>query len=116
MHHASCIMHHASCIMHHAWWIHVSRIVASQIHASWIHASWIHTSWIHASWIHASSTIRITDTCIMNTIMDTAAWVTRPERPKGGKDEVKQARRAQSRPEGPQARSRAPEGPQTSSR
>ena len=32
------------------------------------------------------------------------AWVTRPERPKGGKDEVK-------RPEGPSARSRAPEGP-----
>ena len=28
---------------------------------------------------------------------------------------VKQARRAQSRPKGPQARSRAPEGPQTSS-
>ena len=38
-------------------------------------------------------------------------WVTRPERPKGAKDEVKQARRAQSRPEGPQARSRGPEGP-----
>ena len=31
-------------------------------------------------------------------------WVTRLERPKGVKDEVKQARRAQSRPEGPQAR------------
>ena len=41
----------------------------------------------------------------------TVAWVTRPERPKGAKDEVKQARRAQSRPEGPQARSRGPEGP-----
>ena len=71
---------------------------------------------------------RIMDTCIMDTyimdtcIMDTCiinnqnhgymhAWVTRPERPKGAKDEVKQARRAQSRPEGPQARSRAPEGP-----
>ena len=39
------------------------------------------------------------------------AWVTRPERPKGAKDEVKQARRAQSRPEGPLPRSRAPEGP-----
>ena len=41
----------------------------------------------------------------------TVAWVTRPEHPKGVKDEVKQARRAQSRPEWPQARSRAPEGP-----
>ena len=32
------------------------------------------------------------------------AWVTRPERPKGAKDEVK-------RPEGPPTRSRGPEGP-----
>ena len=31
----------------------------------------------------------------------TVAWITRPERPKGVKDEVKQARRAQSRPVGP---------------
>ena len=38
----------------------------------------------------------------------TVAWVTWPERPK---DEVKQARRAQSRPKGPLHRSRAPEGP-----
>ena len=29
------------------------------------------------------------DTCIM----DTSAWVTRPERPKGVKDEVKEAQR-----------------------
>ena len=35
------------------------------------------------------------------------AWVTRPERPKGVKDEVKDARRAKSRPEGPPTRSRA---------
>ena len=35
------------------------------------------------------------------------AWVTRPECPKGAKDEVK-------RPEGPPARSRGPEGPETS--
>ena len=34
----------------------------------------------------------IMDTCIMDTcIMDTSAWVTRPSRPKGTKDEVKQA-------------------------
>ena len=32
------------------------------------------------------------------------AWVSRPERPKGAKDEVK-------RPEGPPTRSRGPEGP-----
>ena len=37
----------------------------------------------------------IMDTCIMDTcIMDTSARVTRPERPKGAKDEVKEARRA----------------------
>ena len=61
----------------------------------------------------------ITDTCIMDTcIMDTCiividvekevlvtfAWVTRPECPKGAKDEVK-------RPEGPPAGSRGSEGP-----
>ena len=40
------------------------------------------------------------DTCIMGTyimdkcIMDISAWVTLPERPKGAKDEVKEARRA----------------------
>ena len=39
------------------------------------------------------------------------AWVTRPKRPKGVKDVVKQARRAQSRLEGPLPGSRAPEGP-----
>ena len=37
--------------------------------------------------------------------LSTHTW---PERPKGAKDKVKQARRAQSRPEGPQARSRGP--------
>ena len=36
------------------------------------------------------------------------AWVTRPERPKGAKDEVK-------RPEGSPTRSQGPEGPKTSS-
>ena len=30
----------------------------------------------------------------LGCIMDTSAWVTRPERPKGAKDEVKKARRA----------------------
>ena len=43
----------------------------------------------------------IMDTCIMDTsimdticIIDASAWVTRPERLKGAKDEVKEARRA----------------------
>ena len=39
----------------------------------------------------------VIDTCIIDThtyIIDTSAWVTQPERPKGEKDEVKEARRA----------------------
>ena len=48
---------------------------------------------------------------MLKEVLVNFAWVTRPERPKGAKDEVKQARRAQSRPEGPLPRSRAPEGP-----
>ena len=32
----------------------------------------------------------------------TDAWVTRPQRPKGVKDVIKQGRRAQRPPEGPQ--------------
>ena len=50
-------------------------------------------------------------TCYGVSLWWMEAWVTRPERPKGVKDEVKQARGAKSRPEGPPARSRAPEGP-----
>ena len=47
----------------------------------------------------------IMDTCIMDTsIMYISTWVTRPEHPKGAKGEVKEARRAKSRPEGPQTR------------
>ena len=47
----------------------------------------------------------------LRVIKCNGAWVTRPERPKGAKDEVKEARRAKRRPEGPQTRSRASEGP-----
>ena len=49
----------------------------------------------------------IIDSCIIGVevkkeVLVNIAWVTRPERPKGAKDEVK-------RPEGPSARSRGPE-------
>ena len=57
--------------------------------------------------------ICIKDTCIMDSciidvevekeVLANFAWVTRPERPKGAKDEVK-------RPEGPPPRSRGPKG------
>ena len=46
---------------------------------------------------------------MVSTLLREGAWVTRPERPKGAKDEVKG-------PEGPPTRSRGPEGPYTSSR
>ena len=49
--------------------------------------------------------------CLVKPIVISCCVVTRPERPKGVKDVIKQARRAQSRPEGPQPRSRGPEGP-----
>ena len=39
-----------------------------------------------------------------------SAWVTRSERPKGAKDEVKDARRAKSRPEGLPTKSQGPTG------
>ena len=48
-------------------------------------------------------------TVFLTTNTYISAWVTRPERPKGAKDEVKDARRAQSRPEGPPTR-RGPMG------
>ena len=50
--------------------------------------------------------ICIIDSCINEVekeVLVNFAWVTRPERPKGAKDEVK-------RPEGPPPRSRGPEG------
>ena len=37
----------------------------------------------------------------MHYIMDTSAWVTRPERPKGAKDEVKDAGRVADKKLGP---------------
>ena len=63
------------------------------IHASCIHASWIRTShygYMHHVYMHHGYMHHIMDTCIK----DTSAWVTRPERPKGMKDKVKEARRA----------------------
>ena len=41
---------------------------------------------------------------LVSALWREGAWVTRPERPKGAKDEVKG-------PEGPPTRSRGPEGP-----
>ena len=46
-----------------------------------------------------------------NVVRCIVAWVTRSEHSKGAKDEVKDARRAKSWPEGPPTRSRGPMGP-----
>ena len=53
----------------------------------------------------------VCDASVRDASRCNGAWVTRPERPKGLKDVIKQARRAQSRPKGPQPKSLGPEGP-----
>ena len=71
------------------------------------HACIIDTCFIRIGTLHPTPKIQLSvidtyimdtcimDTCIMDTcIMHTSAWVTRPERPKGAKDEVKEAPRA----------------------
>ena len=56
--------------------------------------------------------IKVTQKNLERTIPSfTVSWVTRPERPKGVKDVIEQARRAQSRPKVPQPRSQGSEGP-----
>ena len=52
----------------------------------------------------------VCDASVCDALRCNGAWVTRPERPKGVKDVIKQDRRVQSRPEGPQPRSRGKEG------
>ena len=93
------------------------------MHRQYMHpGGYMHHGYMHHGYMQGMScimdtgimdtTIRITDTyitdtCITDTcIMDTSAWIRRPERPKNAKDEVKQGPN-----KGPQARSRAPEGP-----
>ena len=95
--------------MHHGYinvWILETCILDVRKYALWTQATWVHASWIHASCI---IDICIIDTCIIAVDVETEvlvnfAWVTRPERPKGAKDEVK-------RPERPPPRIRSPEGP-----
>ena len=67
----------------------------------------MHDGYMNHRYMHHNCT----DTCIIDKDVDKEvlvlvifAGVTRPERPKGVKDEVK-------RPEGPPTRSRGPEGP-----
>ena len=76
-------MHHG--YMHHGYMYH-----------EYMHHGYMHRGYLHHGYMHHIMDTWIIDTCIM----DTSSWVTRPERPKGAKDEVKEARRARSRPEG----------------
>ena len=77
-----------------------------------MHDGYMHHGHIHQGNMYLDSfiiNIYIIDSCIIAVEAETEllvnfAWVTRPERPKGAKDEVK-------RPEWPPARSRGPEGP-----
>ena len=55
------------------------------MHHVYMHHVYMHHGYIHHGYMH-----HIRDTAIM----DTSAWVTWPERLKGVKDEVKEARRA----------------------
>ena len=71
---------------------------------NWIFLKWFWIEYWIESILHKIQTLN----WINLGIEQGYAWVTRPERPKGFKDEVKQA---QSRPEGRPTRSRAPEGP-----
>ena len=57
----------------------------------------MHCGYIMDKWLMYRCIIDtiIMDMCIMDTcIMDASAWVTQPERPKGAKDKVKEARKA----------------------
>merc|ERR1711894_789108 len=64
-------MHHS--IMHHGY-----------MHHRFMHHGYMHHGYMH----HQQSESRIY-ALWTPSFMDTAAWVTRPERPKGAKDEVK---------------------------
>ena len=87
--------------MRHASWIHALRKYGYMhyecMHYKYLrhgqkHYGCMHHGYLQAApWIHAY--------CIMDTrSKDTSAWVMRLERPKGVKDGVKLAGRAQSRP------------------
>ena len=66
------------------------------VHLRYMHHGYMLHGYMHQVYIH--------DIKVQKEVMVTFAWVTRPERSKGAKDEVK-------RPEWPPSRSRGPEGP-----
>ena len=81
-------MHHG--YMHHGYMHH------GYMHHGYIHHGFMHHGYMHHGYMHhQQSESRI------HALLTPSAWVTRPERPKGAKDEVKQARRAANQKSGP---------------
>ena len=66
--------------MHHVYMHH------GYMHHGYMYHGYIHHGYMYHGYMHHGHIC----------IMDTSAWVTRPECPKGAKDKVKQARRAAS--------------------
>ena len=84
-------------------YVYYKYICHRYVHHNSIHVSrFMHHRFMHSRYIHSQTHIcrcRGGKEVLVNFV-----WVTRPERPKGAKDEVK-------RPEGPPIRSRGLEGP-----
>ena len=72
--------------MHHGYMHH------GYMHHGYMYHGYMHQGYMHHGYMHHIMDTHIMDTCIMDT------WVTRPERPKGAKDEVKEARATRGRP------------------
>ena len=77
-------MHHMYKYVHHIY-----------MHLGYMHHGYVCLGYMHHGYMH--------DMKVKKEVVVTSAWVTRPERLKGAKDEVK-------RPEGPPTRSQGPEG------
>ena len=80
------------------------------MHTGYMHHGYVYPGYIHHGYLHHSCTYTCIDIRVDKEVLVLVnfAWVTRPERPKGAKDQVK-------RPKGPPTKSGGPEGPWTSS-
>ena len=66
--------------MHHGYMHH------GYMHLGYMHHGYMHYGYMHHGYMHKMK--------LRQDVVVTFAWVTRPERPKGAKDEVKEAQRA----------------------
>ena len=84
-------MHHGHNHGHnHFRYIHHGYMHHGYMHNGYLHHGYMHHGYVHHGYMHHQQSESRIHACVH-------AWVTRPERPKGAKDEVKQARRVQSR-------------------